>query len=83
LSGSEEELARKPEVRQLFNERIESDLKSTAPWEQVKKFILRPKPFTPEQGELTVSLKLKRDVIYQRHAAELETLYKEDAGVSA
>jgi long-chain acyl-CoA synthetase len=83
LSGTEEELVRKPELRKLFNERIESDLKSTAPWEQVKKFILRPKPFTPEQGELTVSLKLKRDVIYQRHMADLESLYQEDVGVSA
>jgi long-subunit acyl-CoA synthetase (AMP-forming) len=35
--------------------------------------------FTPERGELTVSLKLKRDVIYQRHAAELEPLYRADA----
>jgi long-chain acyl-CoA synthetase len=83
LSGAENELVQKSEVRAFFSQRIDTDLKSTAPWEQVKKFILRPMPFTAERGELTVSLKLKRDVIYQRHAAELEALYKEDGGVSA
>ena len=83
LSGSDEELVQKPDVRALFSDRIGADLKNTAHWEQVKKFILRPKPFTPERGELTVSLKLKRDVIYQHHAAELEALYKEDAAATS
>ena len=49
-----------------------------APWEQVKRIFIRPTPFTPETGELTVSLKLKREVIFQKHAAEWEALYAGD-----
>jgi long-chain acyl-CoA synthetase len=77
-AGSDEELTRNPDVLKLFRDKIDRALVNTAPWEQVKKFILRPQPFTPERGELTVSLKLKRDVIYQRHAPELESLYRDE-----
>lgn len=79
VTGTDEELARNPTVLKLFRDKIDKALANTAPWEQVKKFILRPQPFTPERGELTVSLKLKRDVISQRHAAELEPLYRDEA----
>src|SRR5262249_605786 len=78
VNGSDEELTRDQAVVAFFRGRVDAALANTAPWEQLKKFILRPQPFTPERGELTVSLKFKRDVIYQRHAAQLEDLYREN-----
>ena len=77
LNGSDEELAKNPAVDAFFQERVAEVLKSTAAWEQVKKFVIRPKPFGIETGEMTVSLKLKRDTIRARHAAELDRLYAE------
>src|SRR5262249_14248766 len=78
LAGSDEELATDSKVEQFLNERVGTVLKSTAAWEQVKKFVIRAKPFTPEGGEMTVSLKWKREVIRTPHAAELDKLYSED-----
>ena len=75
LIGSDEDLARNPAVRDLLQQKIDAVLGNAAPWEQVKKIVLRPLPFAPERGELTVSLKLKRDVIYKLHATEIEALY--------
>jgi long-chain acyl-CoA synthetase len=78
LAGSEDELAKDPRVEQFLSDRVGTVLGSTAAWEQVKKFVVRAKLFTPEGGEMTVSLKLKRDVIRTRHSAELDMLYNEE-----
>ncbi|WP_432190595.1 AMP-dependent synthetase/ligase [Streptomyces sp. Tue6028] len=43
--------------------------------ESIRKFRILPHPFTEEQGLLTPSLKLKRKVIEQTYAAEIEALY--------
>lgn len=43
--------------------------------EQVKKFSILPQPFSIESGELTPTLKLKRNVIYKQHLTEIEQMY--------
>ncbi len=43
--------------------------------EQVKKFRVLPNPFSVETGELTPTLKLKRRVVAQKFAAEIESMY--------
>ena len=78
LTGSSQELAKNPEVESFLHQRIDAILANTASWEHVKRFLIRATPFTPDTGEMTVSLKLKRDVIFNRHAAEWEGLYKDD-----
>jgi long-chain acyl-CoA synthetase len=77
LTGSDEELARHPEVMAWFQKRIEELQAGLSSWEQVKRFFLRVKPFSPESGELTVSLKLRREVIFEKHAADWAKLYEE------
>lgn len=44
-------------------------------WEQVKKFTLLPQEWSVETGELTPTMKLKRRVINERYAKEIEELY--------
>jgi long-chain acyl-CoA synthetase len=46
--------------------------------EQVRKFALLERPFSIEGGELTPTLKLKRNVVYDRHQAEIEGMYGEE-----
>jgi long-chain acyl-CoA synthetase len=43
--------------------------------EQVKKFVIVPDAWTPESGEITPSLKLKRRVVLEKYGAEIEALY--------
>jgi len=78
LNGSDEELLRHASVERLIRDRLDAALAKTANCEQVKKFALRAKPFSVEAGELTVSLKLKRDAIKKAHSAELAGLYKDE-----
>jgi long-chain acyl-CoA synthetase len=72
---SKEVLARHLVVQALLRRRIDVALRDVSSCEQVKKFIVLTEPFSVEKDELTVSLKLRRNVVLARHAVELEALY--------
>jgi long-chain acyl-CoA synthetase len=78
-SASEDELARNPTVRELLQKRVAERLADVAGYEQVKKIVVLPRPFTVAAGELTVSLKTRRGVIFAKYQAELEALYRDGA----
>jgi len=77
-ASSREERLTHPQVRALFERRIAERLKDVAPYEQVRAFALLPRPFTIEAGEMTAKLTLRRKVIEQHFAAEIETLYRRE-----
>ena len=60
-------------------ERIRADVDAAnahlARVEQVKRFAVLPTDFSPETGELTVTLKLRRSVVESRYAHVLDALY--------
>lgn len=70
-----EKLAESADVRSLLEERMAAALADVSSWEQVKKFIILPNPFTVAAEELTVSLKLRRSVVLKKHRELLEALY--------
>ncbi|HEV3345233.1 MAG TPA: AMP-dependent synthetase/ligase [Pirellulales bacterium] len=76
-SATEDELVGHPAIREELRRRVSSRLADVAGYEQVKKFHILARPFTVETGELTVSLKMRRGVIFARYQAELESLYRE------
>ena len=43
--------------------------------EQIKRFVILPRDFSQEEGELTPTLKLRRKVVHEHFAAEIEQLY--------
>ena len=61
----------------MMEERIDTLQQQLANYEKVKKFVLLPKPFTMEAGELTNTLKIKRRVLNKNYAAEIESMYEE------
>ena len=61
----------------LIQERVNKLNEKLAPFEQIKKFALLSEPFTLQSGELTPTLKVKRRVIAERYAAQIEALYRE------
>jgi long-chain acyl-CoA synthetase len=73
----ERALAEHPAVRALLRRRIDTALADVSSWEQVKKFVVLTQPFTVAGDELTVSLKLRRNVVFAKYAAQLEALYRE------
>ncbi len=41
----------------------------------MKKFAILPRPFGIDTGELTPTLKIKRKVVAQKYAREIEAMY--------
>jgi long-chain acyl-CoA synthetase len=64
-----------PDVYAIYHERITQRLSVVSHAEQVQKFTLLGRGFTPESGELTFKLSLKRDVIHRNIAGEIEAMY--------
>jgi long-chain acyl-CoA synthetase len=44
--------------------------------EQIRRFVIVPRPFSVEADEMTVSLKLRRNVILTHYGDRLEALYR-------
>jgi long-chain acyl-CoA synthetase len=66
-----------PAVRRVLERRVRAALADLSHMEQVQKFVVLPKPFSVGADEMTVSLKLRRGVILNRYAKQLEDLYRE------
>lgn len=71
------DLLTKPEIHQLFEQRIDTLQQAFAHYEQIKRFTLLPEPFSIEKGELTNTLKIKRKVLMKNYAKEIEKMYQE------
>jgi len=75
LEGDTAELARQEDVRALVNEAIEGINENLAHFEQVRRFEILPRDFSAEENEITPTLKLKRRVVEEHFAGEIEALY--------
>lgn len=64
-----------PEVRAEVDRAVEETNQRVARVEQVKRWVVVPDEWTPDSGEVTPSLKLKRRVVLDRYADEIESLY--------
>lgn len=69
------EMLQKPEIIEKFQKEIDNLNKYFGKWEQVKRFNILTKQWTVESGELTPTMKLKRKIIHQKFAKEIESLY--------
>ncbi len=72
---SYEDMAKSKEVDKLIREELDSHQEDLARFEQIKYFFIAPQPFTIETGELTASMKIKRNEIINRYDLEIEELY--------
>lgn len=75
--GSPEELVKQPDIVRLFNGKVEQVNAHLAPFEQIKKITLLPEPFSQVGGQLTPTLKVKRRVVAERYAEQIEAMYHE------
>ena len=73
-----EDLVNNPDIHKMIEQRIEGYQKNLASYEQVKRFVLLPRPFTMEAGELTNTLKIRRSVINKRYARLIDAMYAAD-----
>jgi long-chain acyl-CoA synthetase len=68
-------LSREPKVIELIGSEVDRVNAKYAQVEQIKKFVLLDHDLSQETGELTPTLKVKRNVIYAKYADLFEALY--------
>lgn len=73
---SREELVKNKDIIRFIEARVDEHQKNLASYEKIKRFTLLPEPFM--MGcELTDTLKLRRPVVLQKYATEIEAMYEE------
>ena len=73
---SREELVKNKDIIRFIEARVEEHQKNLASYEKIKRFTLLPEAFM--MGcELTDTLKLRRPVVLQKYAAQIEAMYEE------
>jgi len=69
-------LAQNEKVQALVQEAVDKVNEKVARVEEVKKFTILPHDLTQETGELTPTLKVKRNVVNEKYAGELDAMYR-------
>jgi long-chain acyl-CoA synthetase len=65
------------EPQQLVQELVDDVNRDRMRVEQIKRFVILPRDFSQENGEVTPTLKLRRRVIHEHFADEIDQLYAE------
>ncbi|GAA4450044.1 long-chain fatty acid--CoA ligase [Rurimicrobium arvi] len=75
------EMVHQPEVVAMIQSVIDHYNREFNHVEQVKKFVLLPTEWTIESGELTPTSKMKRRIILDKYAKEIDSIYESDGTV--
>jgi long-chain acyl-CoA synthetase len=63
------------DAQELAQELVDDVNRDRTRVEQIKRFVILPRDFSQEEGEVTPTLKLRRNVIHEHFANEIEQLY--------
>lgn len=73
--NTRDELISLPEVKDIYDDVIKNSMEGFAQFERVRKYKLLTKEFTIEDGELTPSLKIKRNVVLKKYSDLIDEIY--------
>ncbi len=73
--GDDSELLELPEIKQLIRKEIDAVSVDLASYETIKKFVLLKEAFTIENGQLTPTLKVKRNILEEKYRDKIEAMY--------
>ena len=71
-----EAMAAHPTVQELIEREVAAANRHLASYESIKYFRILPRDLSTETGELTASLKVKRKVMAERYAVQIEEMYR-------
>ncbi len=72
------DLVNDPALHKELEDRINGYQKNMASYEQIKRFVILPRPFSKSAGEMTNTLKLRRAAIIKHYAVLIDAMYAAD-----
>ena len=76
-SNELENIAKNQTAIDAIQKQVDEANSQVAQVQQIKKFVVLEKEWTDSSGELTPTLKLKRNVIAEMYNEEIESMYEE------
>ncbi len=73
-----EELVERSDVREKLEREARKSLRGLAHYEAPKKFLIVPRDFSIDGGELTPKLSIRRKVVEKKFGAQIEAMYEEE-----
>jgi len=77
-SSDRDALLHDQQVLDLYRDELDAHSAHIKGYERIRAFALEPEEFTPENGMLTPSLKIKRRAVVARYGDDIEALYAAD-----
>lgn len=74
-----DEVVNSEKIKEFYHEKIEEIQKGLSGFEKVKKFVLMPAEFEINSGEITPTLKVKRNVVLKKYADVIDRMYANSA----
>jgi long-chain acyl-CoA synthetase len=78
--NSRDDLVKGEEVQKLIRSEIDACTTQYARVEQIRKFTILNSEWTQDTGELTPTQKVKRKVISEKYAKEIDEMYAGESG---
>jgi long-chain acyl-CoA synthetase len=72
-----------PDVHAFLTHEVHKQTHGLATYEQIRRVVVIPAEFSVESGELSPSMKIKRRVVEQRYASEIDRAYGAGATAAA
>jgi long-subunit acyl-CoA synthetase (AMP-forming) len=69
-------LSQNEKVRELFQKGVDAVNSNLANVEKIKRFTVLPNDLSQDGGELTPTLKVKRKVVNEKYADQIQAIYK-------
>jgi long-chain acyl-CoA synthetase len=70
-----DDLVQNAYIKKMMAEQIDMCTKNLAKYEKIKKFALLDRDFTIDEGELTPTMKVKRNIIEKKHSSLIDSFY--------
>lgn len=70
-----EDIVEKEEIKELYRSKISEIQENQSGFEKIKKFVLLPSEFEIGSGEITPTLKVKRNVVLKKYDTVIEKMY--------
>lgn len=70
------ELVNSEKIKEFYREKLEEIQKGLSGFEKVKKFVIMPAEFEVNSGEITPTLKVKRNTVLQKYEQLIDRMYE-------
>ena len=77
-SAARSELVRNPKIVSFVLAEIDKVTAQLSSYERIKKIVVLDRDFEIGQGEITPSLKVRRNIVQDKYKALIDSLYTED-----